>query len=158
MKQVLAYPTYENLHSGCGYIVQQMLATDVLIPEVIIALSRGGLIPGVIISHMLESLGWNNKVVPVAYSSKSGNGDGKNHDNVLPVLSNKTILVVDDIADGGHTMDEVVRFYEQSNNEQPPNRVTSAVLYYKESSIHTPRLWWQKIPADSPWIVFPFEV
>lgn len=153
MKDVLAYPSYDDLHIGCGTIVQKLLAFDKVIPNRIVALSRGGLFPGLVISHMLEAIGYPNKVMPVAYSSKSGYGDGKNHDNILPLVSHEKILIVDDIADGGHTMEEVTKAY----TSLPGNQVVSAVLYWKESSIFTPDLFWQKIPADAPWIIFPFE-
>jgi hypoxanthine phosphoribosyltransferase len=159
MKAVLAYPSYDDLHKGCASIVQQFLKkrmdsewTKYFHPKIIVALSRGGLFPGILVSHMFEALECTNRVIPVAYSSKSGNGDGKNHDNILPPIENERILVIDDIADGGHTLQEVAENYHRQGCS-----VDTAVLYWKESSVYTPTFHWQKIPADSPWIVFPWE-
>lgn len=154
MKPTLTHPTYDDIDRACNVITQQILKMGAAFyPTTIVALSRGGLLPGVIISHLLENLEITNTVVPVVYSSKIGKGDNKNHTNILPPLPTMNVLVVDDITDGGRTLQEVTTFYRQQGYI-----VRSAVLYYKESSVHVPTFYWQKIPANSPWIVFPFEV
>lgn len=156
--QVMTHPTYDEVHKMCDGIVYQLLGDEKFgteIPDTIIALSRGGLIPGVILSHELIALGKTVVVVPLAYSSNHGNGDDRNHNNRLPMLDSNNILIVDDICDSGHTMKEVQEFY----SARPRGRrvVRTAALYYKESSVHLPTYFSTQITSNSPWIVFPWE-
>lgn len=156
--RVMTHPTYDEIHGACVHLVHQMLGDEKFgteIPDTIIALSRGGLIPGVILSHELIALNKTVVVYPLAYSSNHGNGDNRNHQNRLPELDSNNILIVDDICDSGHTMKEVQEFY----SARPRGRrvVRTATLYYKESAVHLPTYFVTQIPADSPWIVFPWE-
>lgn len=155
MKPIITNPTWHDIDKGCQIIVQKFLQYQIInglsTPLTIVGLSRGGLVPAVVISHALENLSYENVVVPVSYSSKVGNGDGKNHDNKLPMLRTESILIIDDIIDGGHTMKEVYDFYVQRHVTH------TASLYYKESAVFQPTYYWQLIPENSPWIIFPFE-
>lgn len=155
MKATITNPSYHDIHRACAFIVGELLKvqSDWMLPKVIVGLTRGGLIPAVIISHMLENHGYSNSVVPVSYSSKAGNGDGKNHNNILPIIDEFNLLIVDDIVDGGHTMQEVTEFYK---NEQS-HAVRTASIYYKNTAVFKPTFFWQEIGPNDPWIVFPFE-
>lgn len=142
------YLSFESIVYSCDYLVQA-IKTDGIQFDAIIGLSRGGLIPAVIFSHKLDVV-----LVPASYSSKEGNGDDKNHPNMLPVKMNSTLLIVDDICDGGHTMKEVVEFYEDINKN---NKVYSAVLHFKETSVHEPTYFAYPLAADAGWIIYPWE-
>ena len=84
----------------------------------ITGIERGGLIPAVMISHKLN----------IPYVTKI----------------NKDTLVVDDIADSGHTLNNTVAGY-------------TATLYYKKTSKHIPDFYAKEIAGDSGWIIFPWE-
>lgn len=116
-------------------------------PDAILALARGGLTPAVMLSHLLDI-----PVVPVSYSSKSGNGDDRNHHNVLPTMTGAKLLIVDDINDSGNTLLEVYNFYAETNT------VMSAVLFSKKGSKIKPTYVGEVIDADSPFIDFPWEL
>jgi len=144
---ILTHPTYDQIHEGCGYLANQINASGNK-PDMIVGLVRGGMLPAVILSNLLEI-----PMIAVHYSSSAGAGDGKNHSNEIPVIQAKNILIVDDICDTGHTLQEV--FGELTRRKQ---FCRSAVLYYKEEmGGHSPEFYWQSIPKDSPWIIFPFE-
>jgi hypoxanthine phosphoribosyltransferase len=154
------HPSYHAIHDACKEFIPRMAELNIE-PDYIVGLSRGGLIPAVMLSHMTDI-----PLFPVKYSSKSGHGDNKNHDNHLPFFPmeyesgamrgfvSPTLLVVDDISDSGKTLREVIDFYR---NEQ--HTVYSAALYYKELStpVVEPDIYWRKIPEDGPWIIFPWE-
>lgn len=145
---VLTHPTYGNIETACVSFIQQLDAKGIR-PTKIVALSRGGLMLGVILSHNLSV-----PMVPVQYSSKAGKGDDKNHTNQLPEIVDETILVVDDIADSGHSLQEVCDFY---NVPTQNNEVFSASMYLKEGSVHTPTVHWHDLKKDGPFIHFPWE-
>lgn len=159
MKPVLTHPTWNQIDQGCSFIVGQVyrrLESEIE-PTLIVGLARGGLIPAVRISHLFR----NTPMISINYSSKEGKGDDKNHENLLPASNTKAyhyrntnhVLIVDDIADSGNTMKEVAESYQEMGCI-----VTTAVLYAKESSVIQPDIIWQTIPAEAPWILFPWEL
>lgn len=154
MKAPLIHPTYYDIQRGCSILTRHILAREDKRHnrplQMVVALSRGGLVPGVELSHLLDL-----PLTPVCYSAKSGHGDNRNHLNVLPQLpitEYNTIVLVDDIADSGHTLNEVQAHYSQNF------LVETAVLYWKKSSVHTPTYYWKELEVDSPWVEFPWEL
>ena len=125
----------------------------------VIGLTRGGLVPAVIISNKLSI-----PMTAINYSSSEGRGDDKNHNNFLPpfvgpLLSGTgkppeplTLLIVDDICDSGKTLEEVQLHYEQQGN-----KVLTATLYYKKEAVMSPSYHVWTLEKDSPWVVFPWE-
>lgn len=142
-------PTYEDVDEAMRAMAHLIKDLEMEFGAVL-ALARGGLIPGVILSKALSL-----PLMVANYSSKRGNGDDQDHDNVLPEYKNKKpLLVVDDICDTGMTLREVVDFYSSKNVP-----VYTAVLHFK--NVHTPLIVpdfrWRTIPLDSEWIVYPWE-
>lgn len=144
---ILTHPTFENVKQAANHIVEQLNKEGVR-PNKIVALARGGAILGVILSHRL-----NVPLVIVAYSSKAGKGDDRNHDNILPVIENSTVLIVDDLTDSGHSMDEVSQHFLKFNNE-----VKTATMYAKEGGKLIPDFYWHWLQKTAPFIHFPWEV
>lgn len=144
----MLHPTYDGIHNGCLFIVENVEKMGHQI-ERVVGVSRGGLIPGVIVSHLTGL-----PFTPVAYSSTAGAGDNKNHHNNLPEIGEKCILIVDDISDTSHTLNEIVSHYRKQGKQ-----VYSAVLHYKvrENGKYVPDFYWKKIPEDAGWVVYPFE-
>lgn len=94
-------------------------------------------------------------MLPLMYSSKEGAGDDKNHSNELPSLpgSVNTVLLVDDIIDTGKTTQEIVEFYRDQGV-----KVITAVFHYKEGAVIAPDLYYWRIPKDSEFINYPYEL
>jgi hypoxanthine phosphoribosyltransferase len=157
----LSHPSYNAIQQACKDVFMKTMIREEWGIDYIIGLSRGGLIPATVLSHMSEL-----PLVPVKYSSKSGNGNNKNHDNILPSIpvlfesgvgpgmELPTLLIVDDISDSGKTLREVVDHYTRSGHT-----VYSAALYYKElaTPVIEPDVFWRSISEDGPWIIFPWE-
>ena len=140
-------PTYDQMHNAAITMVREARTLAWL--DCIVAPARGGLLFGVIASHKL-----NIPVYPALYSSKKGKGDDKNHANVLPDVGDvKTILLVDDIVDSGETVREIVEHYTGLGY-----KVITAVFHYKEGAVFHPDLYYWRIPADSEFITYPYEV
>lgn len=143
-------PSYNDVHNACVDIVNEIKRSGVRI-GVVLGVARGGLLPAVILSHMLE--------VPMktaSYSSKKGKGDDKNHDNLLPAVDtlDGSVLIVDDICDSGQTLSEIVAHFQKQNTQ-----ALTAVLFHKihDNQVALPDFFWRKIDSDSGWITFPFE-
>jgi hypoxanthine phosphoribosyltransferase len=113
----------------------------------VVAPVRGGLLFGTIASHKL-----NVPVIPIAYSSKKGAGDDKNHTNQLPDIDGETLLITEDIIDSGHTLKEIVTHYQDKGH-----KVITAAFHFKETAVFHPDLYFWRIPADSEFITYPYE-
>jgi len=155
------HPSWHAIQQACKDCFVPRIQELGFTPDYIVGLSRGGLIPATILSHITDI-----PLFPVKYSSKSGHGDNRNHDNHLPYLpaeyvsgaaesiQQPSLLIVDDISDTGNTLREVVDFYFNEGHE-----LATAALYYKELTIPViePDIYWRTIPEDGPWIIFPWE-
>lgn len=148
-KATLAHPSWYQIDKGAAYLSLKVTQDDHFKPKAIIGLARGGLVPAVIMSHLLQV-----KMFPISYSSKQGNGEYKEYENVLPTFPiTWDLLIVDDICDTGYTMREVDHVYRDSGHV-----VRTATLYYKDGAVITPDYVWQSIPKDANWIEFPWEL
>ena len=74
--------------------VCKLIEEDNFIPDVIVGISRGGLIPGVMISHKLEI-----PFKPVHASTR----DFPHWENYLPKPKDSKVLIVDDICAVSYT-------------------------------------------------------
>jgi hypoxanthine phosphoribosyltransferase len=142
---ILTHPSYDDIHAACVQLATYIQHSPRIV-DCVIGLTRGGLLPAVIMSHLL-----NLPITPVNYSSKHGAGDNKDHDNFLPIMNHRSILFVDDICDSGKTLVELYKHYDYVPYKQ------TAVIYYKESAVFEPTYFVHQIPKDSPWIIFPWE-
>ena len=116
----------------------------------IVGVTRGGLIPAIILSHELEK-----PMCCADYSSKDGAGDDKRTTSCgeLPDLPyGAPLLIVDDICDTGRTLSELWSEYTERGHI-----VHTAALYYKVGSEFKPTFFAEEISEDAPWVVFPWE-
>lgn len=149
---VLTHPSFENVKQAAQHIVNK-LDDDGFRPDRIVALARGGAILGVVLSHKL-----NVPVTIVAYSSKKGKGDDRNHDNALVNIEDEKLLIVDDLTDSGHSMAEVVEAYKTTFvDDVEKHQVKSATMYAKEGAVIQSDYYWHWLPKNSPFIHFPWE-
>lgn len=163
MKKPITHPSWTQIEKGCARLALDVIKSG-FEPDYIVGVSRGGLIPAVIISNIIDV-----SVIPVSYSSRSGKGNNKNHENILPTIYGNiesgtgslspapSILLIDEIADSGNTLNELYNHYTNQGHI-----VRTGVLYFKQhppkKHIFTPDFWWQKIDEDSGWVEFPWEL
>ena len=140
------HPSWRSINNQVAWIHSQMDQSGYT-PDLILGLTRGGLIPAVMLSHLLGV-----PMIAAQYSSKDGAGGGE-HRNRLPHIDAHHILIVDDIADTGYTLQEVADHYTKAHHQ-----VATASLYYKKSSVIKPKFHAAQIESDSPFIYFPWEL
>ena len=120
-------------------------------PDFILGVSRGGLVPAVMLSHALGI-----SMVPVNYSSELGKGESSTtKQKMLPLdfPPNSRLLLVDDISDSGYTLAELRDFYQTHHHY-----VYTLVLFNRvDTSIHIPDWTFAEATASDGWIVFPWE-
>ena len=123
----------------------------------ILCLARGGMRPGDILSRIFAK--------PLAIMSTSSyRAKGGTEQSTLNIADYITtpegkisgrVLLVDDMADSGHTLAEVVKRIRTQYTDIVELR--TAVLWLKGVSTYTPDYYVEHLPT-SPWIHQPFEV
>lgn len=142
--------TWEGFGTAQRELAQQ-IADSGFTPDIIIAVARGGLLPAGALSYSL-GVKLSDAINVEFYTDVQETLP----DPVLlePLLdtesiSNKKLLVVDDVADSGRTLHLVLNLLKQHGAE-----VRSAVLYGKSRSEIAPDYVWKH---TDEWIVFPWS-
>jgi uncharacterized protein len=124
--------------------------------DTILCLARGGFRPGDILSRVLEKP--LATMAASSYRLEAGTVQGS-LDIARYITTPKgeiagRVLLVDDLADSGHTLEAVV---QQIKTRYPSiTEMRSAVLWTKALSIFTPDYSVEFLPTN-PWIHQPFE-
>ena len=124
--------------------------------DTILCLARGGMRPGDVLSRIFDK--------PLAimstssYRAEAGTVQGQ-LDIARYITTPKgeiagRVLLVDDLADSGHTLKAVIDLLK--NNYAPITELRSAVIWTKEVSVFTPDYSVEFLPTN-PWIHQPFE-
>jgi len=124
--------------------------------DTILCLARGGMRPGDILSRIFDK--------PLAimstssYRADAGTVQG-NLDIARFITTPKgeiagKVLLVDDLADSGHTLNAVI--HQLRNNYQPITELRSAVIWTKGVSTFQADYSVETLPTN-PWIHQPFE-
>jgi len=120
-------------------------------PDVLIGVSRGGLVPlrifsditgikkiGVLGIQFYKAIGKTNKFPEIT------------HDMPLDIKGKK-VLIIDDVADTGKSLVEARKYIEKKGAKE----IRTATLHYKPASEITPDYY---IHETSDWIIYPWEV
>ena len=142
--QLTDYTYLSSVKSLCEIVCKSGKQYDLVIGS-----ARGGLIPAVFMSHALNRpMG----IVHCSSYSDTSKGELETHGWVSPVQSPESILIVDDLADTGHTLEFVKKFCE-TTFDKPADLAT---VYYKTGSVVIPDYYATVISSDV-WVVFPYE-
>lgn len=118
-------------------------------PDVIVGIARGGLVPSVRLSHLLNDL--LMRVVHVKYYENVDEATGKPEIfwSDVEKLEGK-VLIVDDVADTGNTLEVVLDHLKKRIDGE----IKICTVAYKPSSKIKPDYF---IYETEKWIVFPWE-
>lgn len=129
----------------------QSVADSQFVPDVVLSIARGGLIPGGSIAYALDC----KNLFTMNVEFYTGVGTTLPAPMILPPLLNVEelddlkVLVVDDVADSGKTLETVVDFCKGH-----AAATRSAVLYHKPRSVIRPEYIWK---TTDKWINFPWS-
>ena len=152
--------TWELFGTARRELSAQVVASG-WVPDLIIAVARGGLIPAGAISYAIgvKAMGSMN------VEFYTGIGETLAEPVVLPPLMDaselpgKKVLVVDDVADSGKTLKMVMELLRheglQLGGASVPVEARSACIYLKPRSVHRPDYVWRE---TDKWINFPWSV
>ncbi len=142
--------TWADFGVGSRDLAQQV-ADSGFVPDIVLAIARGGLLPGGAIAYALPTK--NVFVMNVEFYT------GVNQRLDFPVMlppqldildiRGAKVLIVDDVADTGHTLKAVLEFIRSEVKE-----ARSAVLYEKPISIVKAEYVWRRTDR---WIDFPWS-
>ncbi len=142
--------TWEGFGIANRELAQQIVDSDYT-PDIIVAVARGGLVPAGALSYSM-GIKLSDAINVEFYTDVNETLP----DPILlePLLDTnsirgKKVLVVDDVADSGRTLDLVLKLLENHGAE-----VRSAVIYAKSRSIVAPNYIWKR---TDEWIVFPWS-
>ncbi len=129
------------------------ITLDKFDPQVIVGISRGGLLPGVMMSHWLQK-----PFKPVKASLR----DFPEWEDYLPRKTDERVLIVDDICDSGETFTKMSSHIKGPRLNQPlelPTEVRFASLWWNNECDFEPHYYAQECAKDSEdiWIHFPWE-
>ena len=122
-------------------------------PDVIVGLSRGGLTPGVMMSHWLKK-----PFKPV----KSALRDFPEWEDYLPRKTDKRVLILDDICDSGETFERISKHIKGPRENMPLQLqcdVRFASLWWNNEVDFKPHYYVREEAKDTNklWIIFPWE-
>ncbi|RLK47689.1 phosphoribosyltransferase [Microbacterium telephonicum] len=131
--------------------LSRTIVADGFVPDVVVAIARGGLLPAGAIAYGLgvKSCGALN------VEFYTGIGTVLEAPALLPpdldlgYLPGKRVLLVDDVADSGRTLALAVAMLREAGAE-----VRSVCIYTKPGTIATPDYAWR---ATGQWIDFPWS-
>jgi len=136
------YLDYDDILSMCHNITYDVSKIK---PDLIVGITRGGLLPALHLSHQLE-----RPMMTIQWQTRD---DSKcEYNTVLQSLidAGKTVVFVDDINDTGRTFSEISKRY---HCERPNVHFISLVMKTETNYPATAALSLQ----DERWIVFPWE-
>ncbi|MEM3431243.1 MAG: phosphoribosyltransferase [Candidatus Micrarchaeia archaeon] len=148
------YLSWEKIEKLCQDIANQIEKQNVKIDK-IIAISRGGLIPGRILSGILKNN--NLSTIRVTFYTKPGVAKDRPHlaEDLSTDVTDKNVLIVDDVVESGKTLSLTYNYLK----ERGAKKVYTAALLDKivdgKEKIMSPDFYSEKIA--NKWIVYPWE-
>lgn len=138
------WPTY---HSYIQHLAAALLAHDGSVQE-IVAISRGGLAIGHLLSDLLRIPIWTINIQ--SYTDIQTQGEVHITGKLQTSIENKHIVLVDDVSDSGKTLERAVEYLKEFN----PKKITTMTVFYKPHSIFRPDYFAKQ---TKKWILFPYE-
>ena len=151
-------------------------------PDYIVGVTRGGLVPAVMLSHMTgipmhtlcvqlatdgleENTESNCWMSEDAFGYVSKDGDGTLYTPNSNSFNKKKILIVDDINRGGDALDWIMKDWQSSCLPNDPNwdtvwheNVRFAALLSDPNSIVDTDYYSAELPEEETWVEFPWEL
>ncbi len=142
----MKYYPYQDFKIDTNLLIKKVKEFN---PQIIVGIARGGLT----LAHaMAEGLEIREvQTLRTELYDKSCKRDSLNIFDTCAFEDVQRILVVDDIADSGETLDAIMKHLQDKYKNI---EFKSATLFYKETSVYEPHFW---IKDADDWIDFFWE-
>jgi len=147
--EVISWSTFHDLARRLG---RKIIASGYR-PEVIVAIGRGGYVPGRVLSDVLGLMDLTSfKIEHYQHAQKQH--AARVRYPLAADVAGRRVLLVDDVADSGETFAVAL---EHLKSRGAPAEVRSAVLHYKTVSPYVPDYYARKA-MKWRWIIYPWAV
>ncbi|MGC8564864.1 MAG: phosphoribosyltransferase [Thermoplasmata archaeon] len=146
--------SWKHIESWVSQIMKKM-EKKVYKPDVIIGLSRGGLVPARIISDYLQLK--DLYAIKTEHWGITATPDGQARiTQGLPInIEGKKVLLVDDITDTGQSLSVAFEYVKNFN----PDELKTATLLHITRSKFIPDFYAEEVPEEKwTWFIFPWNV
>ncbi len=126
----------------------ELIFMDNFIPDIVVAVARGGWIPGRLIADFFRTKKTANIKVDAYHEISEENIEPEITQSISMDLSDKKVLIVDDIADSGKSLEVVIKSLENVKE------IKTATIHYKKRSIIVPDYY---VDETASWIIYPWE-
>jgi uncharacterized protein len=134
--------SYSDVAPLCATLSRRL---EPLRPALIVAVVRGGLVPGVHLSHALDCA-----LATVTWQTRDGADKQVSQQVMDAIATNQPVVFVDDINDSGKTFNQLQQCYGRRHNVSYVSLIEKAVTRCP-SDVTALTL------IDERWIVFPWE-
>jgi hypoxanthine phosphoribosyltransferase len=142
-------PTWNQIYEMLLSQAEKIRKSDFK-PDIIIAIYRGGWLPARVLSDLLET-----RLANVSAEFYVGVAETRNEpvltQGVSAVVTDKKVLIVDDVADTGKSL----KLVKEHVLQQGAKEARTATMYYKPWSLVKPDYYEKETRL---WIVFPWEM
>lgn len=143
---------WEEVHQLCRELVRQIRATDYHI-DLIVAIARGGYVPGRIVSDMLGVHDLTGFKIE-HYRKLQKHREAFVKYPLSADVNGKNILLLDDVSDSGDTFAVGI---EHIHRRGQPNAIRTAALHYKTVSSFIPDFFVDTI-SEWRWLIYPWAI
>lgn len=147
------YLTHDDMKQQMSGMFRQM-HLDGYMPDLVVGVTRGGLVPAVYVSHYLEK-----PMTTLAVSFRDADVMGSCVEIVRAIADGKRVLIVDDICDSGATLEWIYEQVRSFNQKYVEYMKTMTLVHNWGCRTFTPDYFGlevNKLEKDV-WLVFPWE-
>jgi hypoxanthine phosphoribosyltransferase len=148
MKQTISY-SWSKFDNDIIFLYQKILSQH-WIPDYIVGVKRGGLVPAIKLSHLLSK-----PMIMMSYQLRDSIDNSIRLLEAQTLPKDKNVLIVDDICDSGETITDII----QKFIEEGFNSVKTCALYFNDKQSFNIDFFANIIDrnTNAQWIIFPWE-
>ena len=145
---------WHNVDKAIQSIAMQMYESEWR-PDYIVGITRGGLVPAVILSHM-TNIPMHTLCVQLAAEGLEENTES-NIKMAGDAINNKNILIIDDINRGGDALEWIINDWALSEESLIKNVIFASLIIDPNSKVDTD-YFYEELDTDvENWVNFPWE-
>jgi len=144
--------SWDRFYELCTQLADTISASTYR-PDLIIAIGRGGWVPGRVLSDMLDLFNLTSIKIE-HYQATQHHQTAQVRYPLTAEINGKRVLILDDLCDSGDTFEVAVQHVLSRGT---PLEVKTASLLYKQVSSFVPDFYVEKL-LEWRWITFPWAV